>query len=527
MKEYVLARKWRPKKFSEVVGQDFAIKSIASGLKAQKVHHAYLLTGPRGIGKTTIARIIAKAINCETNGVSDNPCGKCDTCLQIDNTQYIDLYEIDGASKTKVEDIREILENVQYLPTQGKYKVYIIDEVHMLSNHSFNALLKTLEEPPEYVKFILATTDPQKIPSTILSRCLHYNLLKVSTNTIIKHLKTILSNEKIKFDDEAVECIAECSDGSIRDALSISEQCISFEDNELRYENVCNILNYSDKESYKAIINQLINKDLKEIIFKINKLDENAIDFEQFLTTIISIFHNAALYLATQIKYEYTHIESSVSITKSFTSEEIQKIYSICINNLELINYAPNKKSAVEMTFIQIFNDLNFVKSEVSNNDNLLKEKNKSNVPSEIKKTISDDVPKKKDQFEWDYLVSKLNVDGVTSNLLLNLEYIKKVDNVIEFNLQEEIKDILTEKSKLKLSEEIERFVKEKVVLNINIVNSVSNSINEVKKSEIKETYEKAQKQIDSDDFVKAIKSEFDAKKVSNVIQKEEKLEEI
>ena len=156
MKEYVLARKWRPKKFSEVVGQDFAIKSIASGLKAQKVHHAYLLTGPRGIGKTTIARIIAKAINCETNGVSDNPCGKCDTCLQIDNTQYIDLYEIDGASKTKVEDIREILENVQYLPTQGKYKVYIIDEVHMLSNHSFNALLKTLEEPPEYVKFILS-----------------------------------------------------------------------------------------------------------------------------------------------------------------------------------------------------------------------------------------------------------------------------------------------------------------------------------------------------------------------------------
>ena len=179
------------------------------------------------------------------------------------------------------------------------------------------------------------------------------------------------------------------------------------------------------------------------------------------------------------------------------------------------------------MTFIQIFNDLNFVKSEVSNNDNLLKEKNKSDVPSEIKKTISDDVPKKKDLFEWDYLVSKLNVDGVTSNLLLNLEYIKKVDNVIEFNLQEEIKDILTEKSKLKLSEEIERFVKEKVVLNINIVNSVSKSINEVKKSEIKETYEKAQKQIDSDDFVKAIKSEFDAKKVSNVIQKEEKLEEI
>ncbi|GIR92904.1 MAG: hypothetical protein CM15mP93_10910 [Thiotrichaceae bacterium] len=179
------------------------------------------------------------------------------------------------------------------------------------------------------------------------------------------------------------------------------------------------------------------------------------------------------------------------------------------------------------MTFIQIFNDLNFVKTEVSNNDNLLKEKNKSDIPSEIKKTISNDVPKKKDQFEWDYLVSKLNVDGVTSNLLLNLEYIKKVDNVIEFNLQEEIKDILTEKSKLKLSEEIERFVKEKVVLNINIVSSVSNSINEVKKSEIKETYEKAQKQIDSDDFVKAIKSEFDAKKVSNVIQKEEKLEEI
>src|ERR1700759_5243143 len=228
MSYVVLARKWRPKRFAEMVGQEHVLRALSNALDSGKVHHAFLFTGTRGVGKTTVARILAKSLNCETNGVSSNPCGVCAACKEIDEGRFVDLIEVDAASRTKVDDTRDMLDNVQYAPTRGRYKVYLIDEVHMLSNHSFNALLKTLEEPPPHVKFLLATTDPQKLPITVLSRCLQFNLKRLSVSLIAARLTTILEAEKLAFEDEAIDVLARAADGSLRDGLSLMDQLLAF-----------------------------------------------------------------------------------------------------------------------------------------------------------------------------------------------------------------------------------------------------------------------------------------------------------
>src|ERR1700742_1209512 len=228
MSYVVLARKWRPKRFAEMVGQEHVLRALSNALDSGKVHHAFLFTGTRGVGKTTIARILAKSLNCETNGVSSNPCGVCAACKEIDEGRFVDLIEVDAASRTKVDDTRDMLDNVQYAPTRGRYKVYLIDEVHMLSNHSFNALLKTLEEPPPHVKFLLATTDPQKLPVTVLSRCLKFNLKRLLPNQIEGQMQRILQAESIASDADALRELARAADGSLRDGLSLLDQAIAY-----------------------------------------------------------------------------------------------------------------------------------------------------------------------------------------------------------------------------------------------------------------------------------------------------------
>src|SRR6202046_5295879 len=228
MSYVVLARKWRPKRFPEMVGQEHVLRALSNALDSGKVHHAFLFTGTRGVGKTTVARILAKSLNCETNGVSSNPCGVCAACMEIDEGRFVDLIEVDAASRTKVDDTRDMLDNVQYAPTRGRYKVYLIDEVHMLSTHSFNALLKTLEEPPPHVKFLLATTDPQKLPVTVLSRCLQFNLKRLPVDMLAERMRHILEAEGIAFEAAAVRLIAQAADGSVRDALSLLDQLLAF-----------------------------------------------------------------------------------------------------------------------------------------------------------------------------------------------------------------------------------------------------------------------------------------------------------
>src|SRR5210317_1296847 len=237
MSYQVLARKWRPKRFVEMVGQEHVLKALVNALDDDRLHHAYLFTGTRGVGKTSIARLFAKSLNCE-QGVSSEPCGVCSACVEIAEGRFVDLIEVDAASRTKVEDTRELLENVQYAPTQGRYKVYLIDEVHMLSTSSFNALLKTLEEPPPHVKFLLATTDPQKLPVTILSRCLQFNLKRLPAQMIADYLEQLLGRESVEYDQDAVALVARAADGSMRDALSLLDQAIGYGGGEVRAEEV-------------------------------------------------------------------------------------------------------------------------------------------------------------------------------------------------------------------------------------------------------------------------------------------------
>ena len=327
MSNIVLATKWRPKLFSDLIGQDPVVTALINSLDNQRLHHSYLFTGTRGVGKTTLARILAKCLNCETNGVSSKPCGKCASCLAIDAGQFVDLYEVDAASRTKVEDTRELLENVQYLPTQGRFKIYLIDEVHMLSTHSFNALLKTLEEPPEHVKFILATTDPQKIPSTILSRCLHFSLNRISAEVIRNQLEKVLTNENINFEENATKNISKIADGSMRDALSISEQCRSHGDNKITYNNICKILCLMPAENINEIVNLIVNNDVKKLMDLIEQMYFQTADFKYILEELISIFHQTAMFKVTNKLNDSIYDTSIKSLSEKYSEEEIQVLY--------------------------------------------------------------------------------------------------------------------------------------------------------------------------------------------------------
>src|ERR1700736_2355941 len=282
MSYIVLARKWRPKRFAEMVGQEHVLRALSNALDSGKVHHAFLFTGTRGVGKTTVARILAKSLNCET-GVSANPCGTCAACREIDEGRFVDLIEVDSASRTKVDDTREILDNVQYAPSRGRYKVYLIDEVHMLAHHSFNALLKTLEEPPPHVKFLLATTDPQKLPVTVLSRCLQFSLKRLSAQLIGERLKFIAAAEKLEYEAAAITLLARAAEGSMRDALSLLDQLIAFGGGALNEDNTRSMLGTIDRGHVGRILDALARQDGPGLLAQVQDLDRDAPDYDRAL----------------------------------------------------------------------------------------------------------------------------------------------------------------------------------------------------------------------------------------------------
>src|SRR3989338_1419282 len=294
MSYLALARKWRPQRLNQMVGQEPIVQTLAHALTQNKIHHAYLFTGTHGVGKTTFARIFAKCLNCET-GITATPCEKCTHCLEIDTGRFPDLFEIDAASRTKVEDTRELLDNIPYAPTQGRFKVYLIDEVHMLSGHSFNALLKTLEEPPAHVKFLLATTDPQKLPITVLSRCLQFHLKSLSTEQISKHLQHILTAEQISFEEQATLLIAKSAKGSIRDALSLLEQTIAYCQGKVTTQGTGEMLGTLEQDAITPLLNALIAKDGKQLLAEAALLAEKTVDYALALEELTSLLHYIAI----------------------------------------------------------------------------------------------------------------------------------------------------------------------------------------------------------------------------------------
>jgi len=351
----VLARKWRPKSFAELVGQSHVMQALANALDQQRLHHAYLFTGTRGVGKTTIARIFAKALNCQ-EGISSNPCGVCETCRSIDEGRFIDLIEVDAASKTKVDDTREMLDNVQFAPTQGRYKVYLIDEVHMLSKSSFNALLKTLEEPPEHVKFLLATTDPHKLPITVLSRCLQFNLMRLTQTQIQSHLANILAQENVAYEDAALALIAKSADGSARDSLSLLDQAIAYGAGEVMFEPVQTMLGLVDQQFGVAILQALANDDGNQLKEVIQQLAIMGVDYQALLSQLIESLH-AISYVQVFADNETTTLlpaEIVQGFAANFAPERVQLLYQVALLTKQDMQLAPDIRIGFEMALMRM-----------------------------------------------------------------------------------------------------------------------------------------------------------------------------
>ena len=351
MSYQVLARKWRPKTFADVVGQEHIITALANGLKDNRLHHAYLFSGTRGVGKTSIARLFAKGLNC-VHGVTATPCGECENCKAIEQGNFIDLIEIDAASRTKVEDTRELLDNVQYKPVVGRFKVYLIDEVHMLSRHSFNALLKTLEEPPEYVKFLLATTDPQKLPVTILSRCLQFHLKALDETQISQHLAHILTQENIPFEEPALVKLAKAAQGSIRDSLSLMDQAIAMGDRQVTNSVVSNMLGLLD-DNYSVDILYALHQGNGELLMRtLQRVADAAGDWDKLLGECAEKLHQIALMQLLPQKSSDNNEHFSF-LAKHISPEDVQFFYQVIVSGRKDLSNAPNRRIGAEMTLLR------------------------------------------------------------------------------------------------------------------------------------------------------------------------------
>ncbi|MGM0615921.1 MAG: DNA polymerase III subunit gamma/tau [Pseudomonadota bacterium] len=361
MSYQVLARKWRPRTFHELVGQAHVQRALVNALDQGRLHHAYLFTGTRGVGKTTLARILAKCLNCTAGGrgdegVTSNPCGECDSCRAIDEGRFVDLIEVDAASRTKVEDTRELLDNVQYAPTQGRYKVYLIDEVHMLSTSSFNALLKTLEEPPPHVKFLLATTDPHKLPATVLSRCLQFTLKHMPPERVVEHLQYVLSAEQVSFEERALWLLGKAAEGSMRDAMSLTDQAIAFGQGEVRYADVAAMLGTLDHRHVLALVEALAEVDVAKLLSEVATLAEQGPDFAAVLDDISAILHRLAVAQMVPDAVDNSHGDRDLilALASRFTAEDVQLYYQIGIQGRGDMAHAPDLRSALEMTLLRM-----------------------------------------------------------------------------------------------------------------------------------------------------------------------------
>ena len=355
MSYQVLARKWRPRSFKELVGQTHVLQALVNALDQDRLHHAYLFTGTRGVGKTTIARILAKCLNCD-EGVSSTPCGQCAACCEIDDGRFVDLIEVDAASRTKVEDTRELLDNVQYAPTRGRFKVYLIDEVHMLSAHSFNALLKTLEEPPPHVKFLLATTDPQKLPITILSRCLQFGLKNMTPERIVGHLENVLSSEHIPYETSALWQLARAADGSMRDSLSLTDQAIAFGNGRVSEGEVSSMLGTIDQGQVMKMVRALSSADAGSVLKAVAELAEHAPDYMAVLNDMLSVLHRVAIAQAVPDAVDNSQgdREQVLQLAGNMRAEDVQLYYQIGLVGKRDLPLAPEPRSGFEMALLRM-----------------------------------------------------------------------------------------------------------------------------------------------------------------------------
>jgi len=470
MSYQVLARKWRPRNFETMVGQNHVLKALRHALSDNRLHHAYLFTGTRGVGKTTIARIIAKCLNCE-QGISSTPCGQCDICTAIDAGRCVDVLEVDAASRTKVEDTRDLLENVQYAPARARFKIYIIDEVHMLSGHSFNALLKTLEEPPAHVKFLLATTEPQKLPITVLSRCLQFHLKHLSIEQIANYLQQVLTQEQLPFDEAAVFDIARAAQGSMRDALSLLDQAIAYGEGKIHTADVQNLLGTIDNQYVVTLLEKLAQRDIKAALLLIADLAERAADFQAILAELISALHYIALAQVADdiLPTSVGQRQAFYSLAKQFSSQDVQLFYQIALIGRRDLPLAPNPRDGFEMIVLRLF-----AFTPVSGETTVKKKTAEPQINKEITpiKSINPPVavvveppvkpaaiPVKTEGDPWPALLLALDLGGVTYALASQCGFKSWQDDRLQLSLSPKHKALLHEQQLQLLTQAVTKHV--------------------------------------------------------------------
>jgi DNA polymerase-3 subunit gamma/tau len=514
----VLARKWRPRYFSAMVGQTHVLRALINALENNKLHHAYLFTGTRGVGKTTVARILAKSLNCE-QGVTAYPCGQCLACREIDEGRFIDLIEVDAASRTKVEDTRELLENVQYAPTRGRYKVYLIDEVHMLSTHSFNALLKTLEEPPPHIKFLLATTDPQKIPATVLSRCLQFNLKRLPVELITQQLTKILTEENISYESKALYSLAQAAEGSLRDALSLLEQAIAYGGGQLSSADVNQMLGTLDQDSVIGLINSLGAQDAPGLLNQIAQLAEYNPDFVTLLGEILSLLQQIAVaqLVPGAIDVNQPHGEAILQLAKQLTPEVVQLFYQIGLLGRRDLPLAPEPRGGFEMVMLRMlaFRPDTLSPSKVVEESShappatpVLVAATDTPITTTLPTPVSPLVPLTE---QWNQLVHTLELKGVIKQLAFNCELKQHEGNYWDLVLPPQHKLLLNQERKNKLEELLQQYYgsSQQVHIRVEIPQTVTPAEQQQRIEESRQHY--VLQEINNDPFVNYLKANGDA----------------
>jgi len=477
MSYLVLARKYRPKNFTEMVGQAHVLKTLTHALENERLHHAYLLTGTRGVGKTSLARILAKCFNCE-KGITPTPCNTCSSCQSIDQGRHFDVMEIDAASNTKVEDTRNLLDKVQYAPQQARYKIYIIDEVHMLSGHSFNALLKTLEEPPPHVKFLLATTDPQKLPVTILSRCLQFHLKNMSTEQIISQCEIILTKENISYEKPGLALIAENAEGSMRDALSLLDQAISYGNGTVQEQAVSGMLGVVTEAKMIQLLDDIHENNQAGFLNLIENFDENGANFFRLLDALSSLLIKLALHK-----------------DKKYSADLIQLYYQICIMGKKDLPFAPDPKAGFTMTMLRMA-----AFTPASSNISV------SNTPQKPVNTTSN---------SWQEVVSQLKITGVTQLLAQNCTVVKQTPEQLDLVLDEAQSAFLTPSARDRLIQALKDFYPPPCQITVTVGKSSSETPYQQSVREHSEKVKAAEKTLFADKNVQTLMQTFSAELTS------------
>ena len=506
MSYQVLARKWRPRNFGSLVGQEHVVKALRHALEARRLHHAYLFSGTRGVGKTTLARILAKCLNCET-GITAEPCGKCSACVEIDAGRFLDLLEVDAATNTKVEEMRDLLDNSHYTPTRGRFKVYVIDEVHMLSTSSFNAMLKTLEEPPEHLKFILATTDPQKIPVTVLSRCLQFNLKQMPRAAIVAHLAKILPEEKITFDAEALALIARAAAGSMRDALSLLDQAIAHGGGKLAAAEVREMLGSVDETYLLRLLEALAGGDGPAMAAIADEMQARTLSFDSALQDLASLLLRLTLAqtVPAALEADLPERERVEALAKAIDPETVQLCYQIALQGRDDLSLAPDEHAGFLMTLLRMLA--------------FRPEKNFSAVPAK------GDSPAKKSEFDgdWAALVQKLPLSGGAKELARNTELKGHGNGVFELVVQKTMAHLAGESYKETLQAVLAAYFGRSVKVRVAPGETRGATAASLEDTEKGARHADALRALQGDNFVQELVNLFDGRVVDSTIREKQR----